>query len=218
MRQRCERKSSAGWCAALVMLVAAQGGAGCVQSGPPTRPGDEAERAGTVAEPPARAAPRLLPSATQPPDVEAAVGALLEAYERPGEEADWKRLGAPARAPLVRVLTSEEEFSLKRARAAEALGWVAGREEIALLAQFAARTSNPGTARMGALTGLGRALGEEAVPAVRPYLADADPIVRRRAAEVLALVGTDEARDALRQRLPSSPAAEREELRRLLER
>lgn len=211
-------RSSHRFFTALASLFLVSMGTACVQpEASPQRPDDADRRTGSSAVAASPSGPSTRPGLRQPPaDPTPAVDALLGAYETQGDEATWKRLGEGAKPRLIEVLTSTDEMSLRRARAAEALGFLAGPEEVSLLASFAADTSNPATARGGALTGLGRALGPRAVGAVSPYLNDADPLIRKRAARVLAELDTPESREALRERLPTVTGAEREEIERLL--
>lgn len=212
-RASATRLSRAGLSSLCALLVAA-----CVQPEPAAPPVDDDSRnlyPPVVAARPATPASR--PGMQQPPaDPTPAVDALLNAYEEPGDEATWLRLGDGVKPRLVEVLTSPDQMSLRRARAAEILGWFAGSDEVSLLASFAANTSNPPVARGGALTGLARALGDRATGAVSPYLADSDPLIRRRAARILAELDTPEAREALQDRLPATSGPEREEIERLL--
>ena len=126
------------------------------------------------------------------------VNALLNAYEDAHADRDaWKRLGPAVRPQLVQLLNDPNEAVTRRARAAEALSYVAGPAERALLETTAADRSLHRLIRMGAVSALANAEGTAAVAQLIGLLEDPERGVRARAIDALARLGTPAARSAL---------------------
>lgn len=146
------------------------------------------------------------------------VDALLQAHELAHDDAEvWKRLGPAAHAYLKQVVLNEQEDVTRRTRAAEAMSFGASADDVVLLERLAKDARQHEMVREGALTGM--ALGDRAHAVTRllPFTTAQDAAVRARSVELLAVLGTPEARAVLRQ-LAGAEGPEKNRAARMLAR
>jgi HEAT repeat protein len=133
-------------------------------------------------------------------DTTSHVRALLGSYEQGPSKEAWLKMGGDVPASLQQIAQDANELPSRRARACEVLGWF-GSTGLTTLRSTLANADLPGGIRMGAVTGLARALPTaEAVPAMTQALADKDAMVRFRSVLELQRLGGPEAQAALQAR------------------
>ena len=139
-----------------------------------------------------------------------AIDALLNAHEAAhADKAAWVKLGPAARVQLLEIIADPTEGNSRRARAAEALGFIARDHDADTLRALAVDKAQHRIVRMGAVTGLSLALSPQSAPAIIPFLDDDESGVRARAIDLLAHLGTDEALAALASRERTASEGER---------
>ncbi|HEY8426763.1 MAG TPA: HEAT repeat domain-containing protein [Sandaracinaceae bacterium] len=138
---------------------------------------------------------------TQPP-TRAEVRAMLSGIEDVPTDADFRRLGDAVLPILIELYADPNEAPFVRLRAVGAAGAFPREATRTFLLAVANAEGQSDLFVREAVLALARAFGPRAASDLRRFLSHPQPIVRESAARALGRVGTREAADALRARLP----------------
>ncbi|MFN7131514.1 MAG: HEAT repeat domain-containing protein [Myxococcales bacterium] len=136
--------------------------------------------------------------------------AALQGYENPITRASMQGLGPGWDAVVAKVVADEQTPSATRQRALFALRFASGEEVARVLRENVLRNRDavegaPVLELIEALGALAKVQGEKATAVLVPMLSHPVPDVRVAAGEALAGIGTEAAREAVRQQLEREP-------------
>lgn len=137
----------------------------------------------------------------------AQVRELLSGIEDVPSAEDWRRVGDGALPHLIALYTDASEPPYVRLRAVGATAAFPSPAVRTFLEAVAGAEDQSDLFIAEALAALGRAFGEDAVPAIDDYLSHAEPVVREAAARQLGRIGNAPARRALQARLRAEDVA-----------
>lgn len=121
---------------------------------------------------------------------------VLRRHRDPKPEA-FKPVGEDVDRILVNLVITPKVDADLRVKAAVALGGFPGNKARGALVTTLANPQEPSTLRAAAMLGLARAFQTAVVEDLRPYLKDADPVLRAGAGRALGATGSDRARTLL---------------------
>lgn len=121
------------------------------------------------------------------------VRALLSGFESVPSRATWAQLGPDTVGVLAQLYQSQNEPPFVRLRAVAVAGYYATPASKTFLRAVLHAPGQTDLFVREALVALATAFGADAMRDVRPFVADANPVIRSGAARALARVGTPDA-------------------------
>lgn len=131
----------------------------------------------------------------------------LSGFEETPGAATWHALGPRTLGVLIDLYEDASVPPYVRLRVVHAVSFYPSAATRTFLRAVASAPRQSDLFVRQALLSLARAFGPRAVDDVAPYLEHAEPVVREGAVRALGRIGTPEAREALRRRLPVEPLA-----------